>query len=343
MEYPSLDKPKAGATRFNTDSSQLEIYDGNQWTGILSTSPEHQTGGTRGCFMTGYDSPADRDTIDYINISTTGNAIDFGNSTQARRQAGACSSRIRGLTAGGTPFYDVIDYITFSTTGDAVDFGNLVQQKVGGPAGFSNSTRGCFAGGAAPSAIDEIDYVTMASTGNAKDFGNLVAAAMHFGGSASSPTRGIVAGDGPAGSNVIQYVTTATTGNAADFGDLSVSKRGGCLGSSSNAVRGLFSGGYSPGTGSPAARTDVIDYITLAALGNAVDFGNLSAVRSLPGSTASSTRVVIGGGTQGSPLVEVNIIEYVQIASTGNSVDFGDLTLTREQPAGCSNGHGGLG
>ena len=237
-----------------------------------------------------------------------------------------------GLAAAGTPFYDLIDYITFSTTGDAVDFGNLVQQKVGGPAGFSNSTRGCFAGGAAPSAIDEIDYVTMASTGNAQDFGNLVAAAMHFCGSASSPIRGIVAGDGPAGSNVIQYVITATRGNAADFGDLSVSKRGGGLGSSSNAVRGLFSGGYSPGSGSPAARTVVIDYITLAALGNAVDFGNLSAVRSLPATTASSTRGIIAGGTQGSPLAEVNIIEYVQIASTGNSVDFGDLAYRPGHP-----------
>ena len=33
--------------RFNTDS-QMEIYDGNQWTGILATSPDQQTGGTRG-------------------------------------------------------------------------------------------------------------------------------------------------------------------------------------------------------------------------------------------------------------------------------------------------------
>ena len=47
MEYPSLDKPKAGAFRFNTDSSQMEIYDGNQWTGVVSDSPELQTGGTR--------------------------------------------------------------------------------------------------------------------------------------------------------------------------------------------------------------------------------------------------------------------------------------------------------
>ena len=38
---------KAGAIRFNTDSSQMEIYDGNQWTGILATSPELQTGGGR--------------------------------------------------------------------------------------------------------------------------------------------------------------------------------------------------------------------------------------------------------------------------------------------------------
>ena len=33
--------------RFNTDN-QMEIYDGNQWTGILATSPFLQTGGTRG-------------------------------------------------------------------------------------------------------------------------------------------------------------------------------------------------------------------------------------------------------------------------------------------------------
>ena len=53
MEKPSLDTAKAGAMRFNTDSSQMEIYDGNQWTGILATSPELQTGGTRGLIMGG--------------------------------------------------------------------------------------------------------------------------------------------------------------------------------------------------------------------------------------------------------------------------------------------------
>ena len=62
MEKPSLDTAKAGAMRFNTDSSQMEIYDGNQWTGILSTSTFLQTGGTRG--LTAGSYPA-------------GNQIDF--------------------------------------------------------------------------------------------------------------------------------------------------------------------------------------------------------------------------------------------------------------------------
>ena len=77
MEYPSLDTAKAGAIRFNTDSSQLEIYDGNQWTGILATSPELQTGGTRG-LMFGGEGSNPRNTIQFFNVDSTGNAIDFG-------------------------------------------------------------------------------------------------------------------------------------------------------------------------------------------------------------------------------------------------------------------------
>ena len=70
MEYPSLNTAKAGAIRFNTDSSQLEIYDGNQWTGILATSPEQQTGGTRG-LMFGGEGSNPRNTIQFFNVDTT--------------------------------------------------------------------------------------------------------------------------------------------------------------------------------------------------------------------------------------------------------------------------------
>ena len=76
MEYPSLDTAKAGAIRFNTDSSQMEIYDGNQWTGILATSPELQTGGTRGIFGSG-TTPGANNFIGFIDVDTTGNEQDF--------------------------------------------------------------------------------------------------------------------------------------------------------------------------------------------------------------------------------------------------------------------------
>ena len=78
---------KAGATRFNTDLSQMEIWDGNQWTGILATSPELHTGGTRG-LGAGGNTGSDIDVIEYWNISSSGNAIDFGNLTTGREYIG---------------------------------------------------------------------------------------------------------------------------------------------------------------------------------------------------------------------------------------------------------------
>tara|TARA_B100000287_G_scaffold116219_1_gene108195 strand:+ start:31 stop:168 length:138 start_codon:yes stop_codon:yes gene_type:complete len=39
IEYPSLGTPPAGSIRFNTDSSKMEIYNGEQWWEIDSTSP----------------------------------------------------------------------------------------------------------------------------------------------------------------------------------------------------------------------------------------------------------------------------------------------------------------
>ena len=45
---PSLETATSGSIRFNTDSSKLEIYNGEQWFEIDATSPEEQTGGTRG-------------------------------------------------------------------------------------------------------------------------------------------------------------------------------------------------------------------------------------------------------------------------------------------------------
>jgi len=107
----------------------------------------------------------------------------------------------------------------------------------------------------------------------------------------------------------------------------------------SNATRGIFGGGRSPGI------TATIEFITIASTGDAQDFGDLLQVRSGSRGAASSTRMVFGGGYQpSSPINDFTngAIEYVEIATTGNGQGFGDLTINREQAAGASNGHGGL-
>ena len=87
----SLNGPTAGAFRFNTDSSQLEIYDGNQWTGLIGNP---SVGVTRAVFAGG--NPVS-DVMQYVNIPTTGDAVDFGDLTQKRRHVQGASNGHGGL------------------------------------------------------------------------------------------------------------------------------------------------------------------------------------------------------------------------------------------------------
>ena len=350
MEYPSLDTAKAGAIRFNTDSSQMEIYDGNQWTGILATSPELQTGGTRGVIMGGLAAgePAGHNVMQFITISSTGNSVDFGDLTKKKYASyGGISSRTRGIMPGGYfynqpsgpgTYVDDIDAFTISITGNSFDFGNLSQGNRSEPCSASNETRGIVAGGAAgPSPVvrtNTITYLTIASQSDTIDFGDMVGGLYQNPTGTASQTR-LVMGTGegsPANFNSLEYITISTLGNAADFGDTSVTAS--YRNAAGNAVRGLIAGGYAPSS------NNTIEFITIATLGNAIDFGDL--LNAVGGMTnmASSTRVVFAGGRTPS---EINNMDYVQIPTTGNAIDFGDLLSTVSNAASVSNGHGGLG
>ena len=105
-ELPSYSTPPAGAIRFNTDSNKLEVYRGgvgigttNQtggWWQIDNWSPENQTGGTRAVMAGRYNAGSQND-IDYVNISSTGNAIDFGDLTYTVTNGGCLSNAHGGL------------------------------------------------------------------------------------------------------------------------------------------------------------------------------------------------------------------------------------------------------
>ena len=322
---------EAGAMRFNSDSQKLEYYDGAQWLQVSTFSP-NLNGGARGVFAGGYKTPGAVNNIDYINISSTGNAQDFGDlAINAVYGHMMCASSTRGIVAGGSPGptnINTIQYITISSTGNTQDFGDLTTTSYQG-VGLSNASRGIFFN---IGATNIIDYITIASTGNAQDFGDSIFASStrQIPGSCSSPTRGICAGGGfPTVINSIEYITIASTGNGQDFGDLTSAKRG--SGGFSNAIRGVF------GPGSPVGGTQM-DYITIATLGNSVNFGNLiTSAAAGQASCSSPTRGVFGNRTPG------NTIEYVTILTQGNSVDFGDLiTPATSDAIACSNAHGGL-
>ena len=346
-ERPS--NPQPGDLRFNTDFACLEYFKGDTigWTQIEMTSPDLGGGtgsnaglGARALF-TGGQTPSNTDAIDYITISTFGNAADFGNLTQDRRSGHAGgSSRTRGLFAGGQhpspfTFFNIIDYITISTLGNAADFGDLLNTTYD-VSSLSGSTRGLINYGTKSgfTMVNTIEYITMSSVGtNAQDFGDLSQLRRTTGGLSSS-TRGLWGGGGsPSRRDTIDYVTISTLGDAVDFGNLSQNYDD--VTGGSNSIRGLFALGN--GTWGDV---NTIDYVTISTTGNTSDFGDATIAGHKQSAVTSPTRFVLGGGSL-SPAY-TNVIDYVQIMTTGNTVDFGDLPSERRIYGAVSNAHGGL-
>ena len=123
----------SGAMRFNSDSQKLEYWNGSAWFQVHTATPNlasagDESVGVRGTFMGGHNEPdpsSTFDIIDYVNIASTGNAVDFGNLQAAKQEANAFSSATRGFYFGGDPALNVIDTFVFASTSNATDFGDL--------------------------------------------------------------------------------------------------------------------------------------------------------------------------------------------------------------------------
>ena len=137
-------------------------------------------------------------------------------------------------------------------------------------------------------------------------------------------TRGYSSGE----NNVIEYTTIASMGNAIDFGDLTdtyYSQTGG-----SDVTRGVFLGGYN-GDASPDTDINVIEYLTFATTGNAVDFGDTHVGR-YQGAVSSPTRILSAGGNA----PRVSTIDFITTKTLGSTASFGNLTESaRGSFAGC--------
>ena len=352
-ERPSDCPP--GSIRFNTDTAHLEYWNGLVWLEFEATIDGGDGGGVsgakpsghRGLFGGGY-APTDVNTIDFVTISTLGNASDFGDLTVARRPGGAVSSSTRAIWWGGrqvglTPS-NTIDFVTISSTGNAQDFGDNATRLQFGVA-VGNATRGVYGGGyehsPASAITNNLYYITIASTGNSLDFGDVtstygVGGHHQIGAGCASHVRGVMAGGlgSPVILNNIDYITISTLGNTLEFGDLTSVRFG--FGGCSNAVRGIFGGGATQTSPLTLNKTNIIDFITIASTGNATDFGDRTIADFYNGAACSPTRAIFSGDYQ------VVTMDAVEIMTTGNAFDFGDLTQGRLQNVGTSNGHGGL-
>ena len=350
-----------GAIRYNTDSNKMELWNGHKWM-LVSTSSPDLNGGARGIFIGGWrNSPSTlrSNGIDFITISTTGDATDFGDLSRRAAYMGTCSSSTRGIIAGGNGdnspnAVNTIEFITIASTGDAQDFGDL-PSPLNAHYGHSNETRGVFATGYNPApsftSAKDITVLTIASTGSAIDGGDMSRHSVqtfNFGNS----TRGIWGGgyyqtpDGSQGSpgissggEKLEVVQLASTGQTTTFGDFRGGSDNSIIRSSGlgNSTRGIRFSGYTQ----PYHLT--YDAFNIASLGNLVQFGDVLYNREWASTTSSATRGVAAGGDGGDYATDREI-QYFEIATGGVCIDFGDLTdrPSSSVPQAISNAHGGL-
>ena len=327
----------SGSLRFNTDTAHLEYYRGDTigWVEIEAEEAAPLSGRLLRGGGEDAGTSADTNIIEFIETSTTGNALDFGDLIRAQRHTAALSNNTRGIFAGGYQTGDggsnVIESVEIATLGNTTNFGDVTMNSNDWDFGMlANMTRGIIAGNA--DQTNQIEFITLMSTGNAVDFGDLVAGARSVVGLAS-PTRGVMTAGSPSNSNTMQYITIASTGNAQDFGDL-VGAHGGATynkPSGSNGTRGLFG---------PSGGLD-IERITISSTGNAVQFGESAVYTTLTSSTTGNSdklRMFIGSGGQPA----INTIEFVTMATDGNAVDFGDFTTAVKVAGSCCNAQGGI-
>ena len=252
---------------------------------------QYLTSGTasrsRAVFMGGYtNSPSSTyiNSIQCLEIASTGSASDFGDLTSVAGYTGTVGNQIRSVRMGGTspssPGQVTMDYVSIAVKTDAKDFGDL-GYTTNNSGNINNPIRGIVA--VNNNSYKTIEFINIPTTGNAQDFGTLTHGRADGSGMSNS-VRGIFNGgsQAPALCPHMDYLTIATTGNTAEFGNLSaVTFR---EGGHASPTRGVISGGMGP---SPYPYLDTMQSVNFATQGDTVDFGDLDASRIETASTSN--------------------------------------------------------
>ena len=303
----------------------------------IPSGPTEFRGGRGRNVTYGGNGPTYLSSMNVMEISTAGSAVDFGDASDNNGFSSGMGSSTRGVFKQGRDspgFTNTIEFVTFSSLGGVKDFGKDGGSSQDSSASSADNTRGIFGNGTSYDA--NIQLITLASTGDTSNFGELLSGRYMGGGAGgASQTRGfffggLVSGQ-PAGTNLIEFVTIQTLGNSVDFGNLTVGRR--AIAAVTNATRAVSCSGASPST-------NTMDFITMASQGNATDFGDIANQAAGYGAGGSTqTRGVITGC---SPSPDATPIDFITFSTTGNATDFGDTTYNSYLNGACSDSHGGL-
>ena len=180
--------------------------------------------------------------------------------------------------------------------------------------------------------IRTIEFVTVSTFGDSQDFGDLTeAGGIHGKQAPATETRMLFSGGYI--NNAIEFITVASTGDSTNFGDMSF-RRYGQTGVN-DTIRGILAGGASTTPFVPAHNggTNLIEYVTIAQTGNAVDFGDLLTTGFPLASVNSTTRGIIV--RQNNPAGPVAVMDTIIMRTLGDATDFGDLlSVTSQNPGG---------
>ena len=287
--------------------------------------------GNRGVFAGGTEpSPAMRNIMEYVTISTAAESTtDFGDLSAAAQAGSGLSGNGRGIFHLGEAPTDstseTLEFITIASTGNATDFGDL-QAGRNSTGAASDSVRGLFFKGSGP--VDTIDFITISTKCNGRDFGEGTKANDGVGGASNGSRALSFGGSSPSPSditNIIDYMTIGTLNNAIDFGDLL--QLAYYVASTSDGSRGVSVAYDTPGTA-----TDDIHYVNINVTSNAIDFGGEQTGTMVRNTCVSNgSRAVTFGGQPG-PGSASGTIDYFPIGVSGtDAVDFGELVSTSKE------------
>jgi len=292
-------------------------------------------------FQIGYQNGSQSDDIAYWNMTSAGNAADFGDlSSGTVYKTGCCSDGTYAFRLGGQNYTgsayvldNEIERWATATLGNASDFGDLTSVSMNNH-GDTNGSRAVISKGrvgSASSASDQsnytgqFDYFSTATAGNASDFGD-----DDIGRDQSTccanATRMVSMGGyrDPNYLKVMDYITFDTTGNAVSFGDLTQENHIAAGAGTGAGQRGLHMGGVAkPGNTGSSSQVNRIEYIDVDTAGNATDGGDLLNTAGYPAGCSNATVAHCFGGYAGS--TSYNVIQQTVLATAANATDFGDL------------------